>query len=111
MGMSGGQILWRIELPLAMPLILTGVRLAAVLVIATAGLWALTAGGALGRYIVDGFALQEPEQVVAGAILIAGVAIAVDVAFTVLTRVLTPRQRSDGKARVTTPDEAARIPA
>jgi osmoprotectant transport system permease protein len=111
MGMSGRQILWRIELPLAMPLILTGVRLAAVLVIATAGLWALTAGGALGRYIVDGFALQEPEQVVAGAILIAGVAIAVDVAFTVLTRVLTPRQRSDGNASVTAPDEAPRIPA
>jgi osmoprotectant transport system permease protein len=80
-------------------------------VIATGGLWALTAGGALGRYIVDGFALQEPEQVVAGAILIAGVAIAVDVAFTVLTRALTPRQRSDGQGRVITPDEAARIPA
>lgn len=100
MGMSGGQILLRIELPLAAPLILTGIRLAAVLVIATAGLWALTAGGALGRYIVDGFALQEPDQVVAGAILIALVAIVADVAFGALTRALTPRQRSTGKTTV-----------
>jgi osmoprotectant transport system permease protein len=94
-----------------MPLILTGVRLAAVLVIATAGLWALTAGGALGRYIVDGFALQEPEQVVAGAILIALLAIAVDVAFSVLTRVLTPRQRSEGSRVAAAPDEPGRVAA
>ena len=94
MGMSGRQILLAIELPLAAPLVLNGLRLAAVLIVATAGLWALTAGGALGRYIVDGFALQETDRVVAGAILIAALAITVDVLFTVLTRILTPRQRS-----------------
>lgn len=94
MGMSSRQILSSIELPLAVPLILTGLRLSAVLIVATAGLWALTAGGALGRYIVDGFALQETDRIVAGAILIAVLAIAVDVLFSVLTRMLTPRQRS-----------------
>ena len=52
MGMSGRQSLLAIELPLAAPPV-RGLRLAAVLIVATAGLWALTAGGALGRYIVD----------------------------------------------------------
>jgi len=96
MGLSGRQILFGIELPLAAPLILTGLRLAAVLIVATAGLWALTAGGALGRYIVDGFALQETDRVVAGAILIAALAIAVDLVFTVFTRLASPRLTSTG---------------
>jgi osmoprotectant transport system permease protein len=96
MGMSGRQILFGIEVPLAAPLILTGLRLAAVQIVATAGLWALTAGGALGRYIVDGFALQENDRIVAGAILIAALAIAFDLAFSVLTRVLSPRLTSAG---------------
>ena len=61
MGMDGRQILWRLEVPLAMPLIMTGLRLAAVQIVATAGLAALIAGGGLGRYIVDGFALQEDD--------------------------------------------------
>jgi osmoprotectant transport system permease protein len=94
MGMSGEQILFGIEVPLAAPLILTGLRLAAVQIVATAGLWALTAGGALGRYIVDGFALQENDRIVAGAILIAALAIVFDLAFSVLTRVLSPRLTS-----------------
>jgi osmoprotectant transport system permease protein len=108
MGMSGWQILFDIELPLAAPLILTGLRLSAVLIVATAGLWALTAGGALGRYIVDGFALQETDRVVAGAILIALLAICVDALFTVLTRILTPRQRSRSAAE---PGRLERPPA
>jgi osmoprotectant transport system permease protein len=110
MGMSGRQILFGIELPLAAPLILTGLRLSAVLIVATAGLWALTAGGALGRYIVDGFALQETDRVVAGAILIAALAIAVDVLFTVLTRVLSPRLRSSAAVGVSDQRMTERAP-
>jgi osmoprotectant transport system permease protein len=94
MGMSGRQVLARIEIPLAIPLILTGMRLAAVQIIATAGLWALAAGGALGRYIVDGFALQEPDRIVAGAVLIAVLAIGADLVFSLLTRLLSPRMTS-----------------
>ena len=92
------------------PLVVEGLRIATVQVIATATLGALVAWGGLGRYIVDGFALQEPDQVVAGAILIALLAIAVDVAFGVLTRVLTPRQRSAGSASAIR-DEQGRVPA
>ena len=94
MGMSGTQILFRIEVPLAAPLIFTGLRLAGVQIVATAGLWALTAGGALGRYIVDGFALRENERIVAGAILIALLAITIDLVFGLLTRLFSPRLTS-----------------
>ena len=71
MGMSGRQVLSTLEVPMAMPLIMTGLRLAAVQIVATAGLAALIAGGGLGRYIVDGFALRENDRIVAGAILVA----------------------------------------
>ena len=56
MGMRGSQMLWRVELPLAMPLVVAGVRTAAVNVVATATLAAIIAGGGLGRFIVDGVA-------------------------------------------------------
>jgi len=81
MGMRPHQILLRIELPLALPLILAGIRTAAVNVVATATLGALVAFGGLGRYIVDGLALQEYDRLFAGALLVALLAIAVEVAF------------------------------
>ncbi|HEY6567210.1 MAG TPA: ABC transporter permease [Actinomycetota bacterium] len=97
MGMNGRQVLFRVEVPMATPLILTGLRLAAVLVVATAGLAALIAGGGLGRYIVDGVALRETDRVVAGCILIAMLAIVTDVLFTYLAKVLSPRLTSGGR--------------
>jgi osmoprotectant transport system permease protein len=81
MGMSEGGILVRVEVPLALSLILAGIRTAAVNVVATATLGALVAFGGLGRYIVDGLALQEYDRLLAGALLVALVAIAVEVAF------------------------------
>jgi osmoprotectant transport system permease protein len=98
MGMNGRQVLMQLEVPMATPLIMTGLRLAAVLIVATAGLAALVAGGGLGRYVVDGFALQETDRVVAGAILIAILAIATDVLFSFLAKLASPRLRStDGR--------------
>lgn len=96
MGMSGRQVLARLEVPMAMPLIMTGLRLAAVQIVATAGLAALIAGGGLGRYIVDGFALRENDKVVAGSILIAALSLLTDLVFTLLTRTAAPRLISDG---------------
>ncbi len=71
MGMGELQLLRRVELPIALSSIVTGVRVAAVQVVATATLAALVGGGALGRYIVDGFARQRYDQLVAGAVLVA----------------------------------------
>ena len=75
MGMRELQLLRRVELPIALPAIVTGVRVAAVQVVATATLAALVGGGALGRYIVDGFARQRYDQLVAGGILVAVLAL------------------------------------
>jgi len=81
MGLSEGGILRRVELPLALPVVLAGIRTAAVNIVATATLGALVAFGGLGRYIVDGLALQEYDRLFAGALLVALLAIAVEVAF------------------------------
>jgi len=86
MGLRESAILRAVELPIALPLILSGVRTAAVNVIATATLGALVAGGGLGRYIVDGLALQEYERLFAGAILVAFLAIAVEVGMGMVDR-------------------------
>jgi osmoprotectant transport system permease protein len=81
MGLSEAGILAHVEVPLALPLILGGARTAAVNVVATATLGAIVAGGGLGRYIVDGLALQEYDRLFAGALLVAALAILVEVAF------------------------------
>jgi osmoprotectant transport system permease protein len=89
MGMGEREVLRRVEIPIGLPLILVGARTAAVQVVATATLGALVAGGGLGRYIVDGFALRGEEgtaRLVAGAILVALLAIATERGFTLLER-------------------------
>ena len=90
MGLSEAQILRSIELPLGLPLVLAGIRTAAVNVVATATLGALVAGGALGRFIVDGLALQEYDQLMAGALLVALLAVVTEVSFAALERATVP---------------------
>jgi osmoprotectant transport system permease protein len=77
-GMSGPQVLARVELPMALPVLLGGIRTAAVQVVATATLGAYVAGGGLGRYIIDGIALQDAERVFVGALLVALLALLTD---------------------------------
>jgi len=84
MGMTELQVLRRVELPIALPVIIAGIRTAAVQVVATATLAALVGGGGLGRFIVDGFALQQDDQLVGGAILVAILALVTERLFTVL---------------------------
>jgi len=95
MGMNGRQVLWKLEVPMAMPLIMTGLRLAAVQIVATAGLAALIAGGGLGRYIVDGFALRENDKIVAGAILVAVLSLLTDLVFSRLAKATSPTLSSE----------------
>jgi osmoprotectant transport system permease protein len=90
MGMTGRQMLTRVEAPLAMPVIMAGVRTAAVQVVATATLAALIAGGGLGRYIVDGIAQIDYVQVFAGALLVAVFAVVTEVVLERVERRLTP---------------------
>jgi osmoprotectant transport system permease protein len=80
MGMRGSHVLRRVEFPIALAVILAGVRIAAVQVVATATLGAIIGGGGLGRYLVDGLARHDYPRLYGGAILVALLALAVEVA-------------------------------
>lgn len=91
MGMSGAGVLLRIELPLALPVIMAGVRIALVLLVGTATFGTFIAAGGLGSAIVVGIALFKFEVIVSGALLIALLALLIDWAGRVLEYVLRPK--------------------
>jgi osmoprotectant transport system permease protein len=93
MGMSRGQMLTRVEFPLALPLVATGVRTAAVQVVATAALAALVGGGGLGRIINLGFGQQDYGIILAGAVLVAALALLTELLLVLLTTAVTPGPR------------------
>ncbi|HEU5002313.1 MAG TPA: ABC transporter permease subunit [Actinomycetota bacterium] len=92
-GMSEMQVLTRVELPLAVPLLLDTLRVVAVQVVATATLGAEVGWGGLGRFIVDSLAINDAPHLLAGALLVAALALLVDVAFASLARGLAPPPR------------------
>ena len=94
MGMSGWQALWRVEVPIAMPLIIAGFRSAAGQVVATATIAAFVGLGGLGRYIIDGYAARDIGEITGGAIVVALLALVVEGAFALL-------QRGIGRTRTT----------
>lgn len=96
MGLTEGQLIARVEMPLASPVILEGLRIAFVQVIATATLGALVAWGGLGRFIVDGFSQQNQGKVVVGAILVAILAVVAEIGLSMMQKASTPRGLSPG---------------
>jgi len=80
-----------VELPLAVPLIMAGIRTSAVQVVATATLAALIAGGGFGRYIIDGFATLDYPRVISGALLVALLALATELVLSACERLLVPK--------------------
>lgn len=90
MGMTGRQRFFKVELPLAMPLVASGVRLALVQVWATATIAALVAGPGLGRVITDGFFRTNYGKGIAGAVVVAAVALVLELLAAGLQRLLTP---------------------
>jgi osmoprotectant transport system permease protein len=117
MGLRDGQILRRIELPIASSIIVGGFRTATLQVIATATIGAILSGGGLGRFIFDGLAQGRPgyPSIYAGAILVSALAIGVDLVLSFAQRRLTPvalrapqrRGRSGPASVVGGPDLAA----
>jgi osmoprotectant transport system permease protein len=105
MGMTEGEVLRRIELPLAAPVIVAGLRTAAVQVVATATLAAAVAGGGLGRFIVDGFASGNHPQVFGGALMVALLAIATELAMGLLERTVRPKTESRPRETAIPPAE------
>ncbi|OON75564.1 ABC transporter permease [Streptomyces tsukubensis] len=116
MGMSGKQVFSRVELPLAYPLIMTGIRTSAVQVVATATLAAMAGEGGLGRIITAGFNLQNTPQVVAGAVIVAVLALLIEVVLVVAGKVFDPMRRRASRtahadsAPTDGPDEGAGTP-
>jgi osmoprotectant transport system permease protein len=93
MGMSGNQLLWRVEVPLAVPYLAAGLRTASVQVVATAALAALVNGGGLGMIVAAGFGLGLAAgggQVLAGGLLIAVLALLVEGLLALAQRLVTP---------------------
>lgn len=103
MGMTGLQLLRKVEVPLATPLIMTGVRLCAVQVVATATIAALVAGPGLGRIITAGYGRQDQAQVVGGAVLVTALALLVEAVFALLQRRVDPVRRVRARAAARTP--------
>ena len=95
-GMTGWQLLRRVEIPLAAPLVLTGVRTATVQVIATTTLGALAGVGGLGSYITGGQGRQDQVLVYIGVVLVAAYAMAADLLLGVLQRRTEPTRREGG---------------
>lgn len=97
MGMTGRQQFFRVELPLALPLVVSGLRLALVQVWATATIAALVAGPGLGRVITDGFYRTNYGKGIAGALVVALVALVLEVLAALAQRAVTPTSaRSHG---------------
>lgn len=92
MGMSVGQVLQRVEIPLALPVILAGIKIATVEVIASATLAAFIGAGGLGTFIVRGFALYDNAILLVGAIPVALLALLAEVGLSLLQRSLQPPQ-------------------
>jgi osmoprotectant transport system permease protein len=88
MGMTQWQVLFRVELPVALPLILVGLRTAAIQVIATVTIAAYISLGGLGRYINDGLATNNYQEVAGGALLVVVLALLVQFVFVGLARIL-----------------------
>ncbi|GAA5000965.1 ABC transporter permease [Actinopolymorpha pittospori] len=104
MGMTGWDVLRRVEAPCALPLILSGVRSAMLQIIATATIAAITSLGGLGRYIVDGQAVRDYSQMVAGSILVALLAIVVEAVLAGVQRLVVPAGLTGRDRQRRTPD-------
>ena len=101
MGMREGQLLGRVELPIALPIILAGIRIAAVQVVATATLALVVGGGTLGTLIYIGIQTSDEPMVFASALMVAILAILTEIAFALLQRAaVAPGLRAQSAAEL-----------
>lgn len=88
MGMRGGEVLFKVEVPCALPLMFSGMRSALLQVVATATIAATAGLGGLGRFLIDGLAVRDYPQMAAGAVLVAALALAIDLLVAVVQRLV-----------------------
>ncbi len=107
MGMNTAQLITRVEVPLALPLIAAGFRLAAIQVWATATLAAIVGNGTLGQFIVVGFGIQDYGQLYGGVIFVALTAVLLEVVFAGVEHRLRRRLGTSRTVMLAEPDEPA----
>ncbi len=108
LGMSEWQIIFRVEIPLAAPLLIGGLRATALQVIATLGIASAFAFGGLGIYLINGLATLDFTQLLAGAILITALALLVDGLLAVAQRFVVPRGVALGRTDPNVPQNRVR---
>lgn len=89
MGMRESEVLRNLEIPLGLPIIVGGIRTAAVQVVATTTLGAVFGYGGLGRYLIDGIARRDFDRLFAGVVLVAGLALLTELVLALVQRQLT----------------------
>jgi len=114
MGMRPGEVLRHVELPVSLPLLLSGVRAAALQVIATATIAAYVGLGGLGRFLLDGLSLADYPATAGGALLVSALALIVDLVLAAVTRLvvspgLTGKYRGASDVDIQTSRTAAAI--
>lgn len=112
MGMRGPEVMRHVEFPCALPLIMSGIRSATLQVIATATIAAVVGLGGLGRFLIDGLAVRDMPQTASGAVLVAVLALIVDMALSLVQRSVVSRGLTGryGAAQAFVADTAA-LPA
>ncbi|HCD19136.1 MULTISPECIES: ABC transporter permease [Staphylococcaceae] len=91
MGMTQNQLLRMVELPLAVPVIMSGIRLSAVYAISWATLASYIGAGGLGDFIFNGLNLYQPKLIIAGAVVVTLLALVTDFALAYIEKITTPR--------------------
>lgn len=99
MGMTGWQVLWRVEVPLGLPILIGGIRSGALQIVATVTLAAYIGLGGLGYYIFRGLPLGRYDEMLGAAILVALLAIVIDGLLALLQRLLVPRGVTAGRTQ------------
>jgi osmoprotectant transport system permease protein len=107
MGLRERQVLGRVEVPIALPVILTGIRSGATQIVATMTLGAIFGGGGLGRFLVEGIAQRDAPMSTSGVVLVALLALATEGAFVVAQRLATSPGLRPDRERVTRSSSAA----
>jgi len=100
-GMTGWQVFTKVELPLALPLVIGGIRSGALQVIATWTVAAILPVGGLGRFLIDGIAVQNYPEMLGGSIIVIALALVSDGLFAITQRVVVPRGVTAGRVRDT----------
>lgn len=110
MGMRRRQILWRVQAPLAVPMVLTGIRVSASQVVATATLGAWVGFQCLGTLIFEGFAQRDDGKILTGAVMVSLLTIATEVAFALVERRVSPWSRTAAGGSTDEPPEPTLLP-